>query len=107
MASQHELYANWKLAVDKMKEAQTAYNERWKQIASLRETAQKQLKVVCSAELDIHIIGDDEVRRPILHEAKIKWKESAQKVRDALHPEATALANAHQSTRRAYDAMHK
>jgi len=104
MASHHELYM---LAVEKMKEAKTAHNLKWKQIATLRETAQKKLKIVFSAELDLEIIGDDEVRRPILHDAKMKWKEAAQKVRDALHPEATALVNAHQAVCEAYNAMHK
>jgi hypothetical protein len=37
----------------------------------------------------------------------MKWKEAAQKVRDALHPEATALVNAHQAVCEAYNAMHK
>ena len=103
MASQLELNDKWASAMVHLNEVRTAYNERWKQIVALRETAQTQLKVVLSAELDLAIIGDDEVRRPILRDAENKWKEAAQKVNEAIRTEATALATAHQTIQKIYE----
>lgn len=107
MASLHHARnIKWMEAVAQMKNAREAYNARWKSILPLRVEAQKRLKAVCVAELDMEIIGDDEVRRPILDAAKKRWKEAGDEVRKAIQVETVALIKARQEAKKAYVELH-
>jgi len=102
----HELYIKWMSAVAHMKEVQVVYDDRWKEILPLRTEAQKHLKAVCMAELDMAIIGDDEVRRPILDAVKRRWKEAGEEVRNAMETETMELIKARQEAKRLYVELH-